>query len=284
MFSTILIGVDGGAGGRDAIALARQLAGRDTTLVAVSVAVLHGHPEEGANRDFETDAREHAEDRLIENLRTEPGIRGEVLFGRTPAAALHAAAERFEAGLIVIGCCRRGRAGRILVGDDTRGVVLQAPCPVAVAPRDYALTARPIATVGVGWDGGVQAERALAVAQELALEHGARVHALTASSGPMWPPLSDDELGAVKIVTAEVAPGATRVPELEGVHATGATSVAAEELEHLAAEVDLLVVGSTRRGLVSRVLLGSTSQRLLSSCARPLLIVPRVREPVGERV
>lgn len=280
MFSTIVIGVDGSPSGRDAIALARALAAPGARLLAVTAATLATHPAEGVNEDFDTDARDAAEARLEDTLTGEPGVEGQVLFSRTAASALQAAAEREGADLIVIGSSRRGAIGRLFAGDDAKHTMHLAPVAVAVAPRDYALADPRIATIGVGWDGGAQAAKALAVAQELAAERGARVHALTVSTEPLWPPAG--AVGPNDVTEAEVPPGASTVDALAGVHATEATGVAAEELAHFADEVDLLVIGSRRSGVVTRLLLGSTADMLLHSARHPLLVVPRVDEPQHE--
>lgn len=277
MFSTIVIGVDGGPGGRDAIALARTLAADGARLVAITAAPLATHPPEGANEDYDADAQAVAEARLQDTLAGEPGVEGQVLFARSAASALQAAAEREGADLIVIGSSRRGAIGRLLAGDDAKHTMHLAPVAVAVAPVDYALADPRIETIGVGWDGGAQAAKALAVAQEIAADRGASVHALTVSTEPLWPPAGG--VGPNDLTEAEVPPGAKTVDALAGVHATEATGVAAEELARFADEVDLLVIGSRRSGVVTRLLLGSTADMLLHSARHPLLVVPRVAEP-----
>lgn len=277
MFTTIIIGVDGGSGGRDAIALARALAAPDTRLVAVSAALVSTHPAYGANKDYDAEARTAAEARLADTLRGEGGVVGQVLFARSPAAALHAAAEREGADLIVTGSSRRGAIGRLFAGDDAKHTMHLAPVAVAIAPRDYTLADARIASIGVGWNGSAQSEQALAVAQEIAAERGASVHALTVSTEPA----AGSSNG---LAGAEVPPGATRVDALAGVHATEATGVAAEELARFADEVDLLVIGSRSSGVVTHLLLGSTADMLLRSARRPLLVVPRVAEPADAKV
>lgn len=280
MFSRIVVGVDGGPGGRDAMTLARRLATPGTRLTAVSVGVVDGAPTRGANLDYDRETREDAEARLATVMTQEPGVDGEALLSRSVATGLHAAVDRLGADLIVIGSCQRGPVGRILAGDDTRATLRDAPCPVAVAPREYELTSGPITAIGVGWDGRPESERALELAQAIASDHQGSVHALTVSAGPMWPPAAEGS-AEVEIVTADVEPTAERIAALENVHATEATGVAAEELAQFAAEVDLLVVGSRRQGTLARIVLGSTSEHLTRHSVRPLLIVPRVPHPAA---
>ena len=51
-----------------------------------------------------------------------------------------------------------------------------------------------------------------------------------------------------------------------------------DELEGLSEEVDLLVVGSRGWGPVRRVVLGSTSDRLVHRAACPVVVVPRAED------
>jgi nucleotide-binding universal stress UspA family protein len=53
---------------------------------------------------------------------------------------------------------------------------------------------------------------------------------------------------------------------------------AATALAHRSRHLDLLVVGSRSHGPVRRLLLGSTSTRLVREAACPLLVVPRSAE------
>lgn len=279
MFGTIIIGIDGGPGGADALALAKRLAGPATTLVATSVAVVDGHPSRGANRDYDAAAQSAAVERLRPVLDADPRLEGEVLVGGSPGAALHAAAERHDADLIVIGSCRRGAVGRILAGDDTRGTLRDAPCPVAIAPVDYAVGDHPIDAVGIGWDGSPQAEAALELARAIAGDAHARLRALEVVGLPLWPipegSLAGEELAA-EVVRAQAS--IDSLPDVEGVSITG---LAVDELSRFAREVDLLVVGSRQRGPLGRVVIGSTSEGLTRHCPTPLLVVPRARQAIG---
>jgi hypothetical protein len=78
----------------------------------------------------------------------------------SPAAGLHALAEREGAALIVVGSSHRSRIGRILVGGTGERLLSGASAPVAVAPSGYAVD-RPVQVVGCGFDGSQQSRRAL---------------------------------------------------------------------------------------------------------------------------
>lgn len=276
MFSRIIIGVDGAQGGADAMALGRRLASPQTELVAVSVAVVDPIASRGTSLEFDRVQREQAEARIAELRDQDHGLHGEAVVARAVGAGLHDAAERLGAGLIVLGSCRRGPIGRILGGDDVHQTLRGAACPVAVAPRDYALSDRAIATIGLGWNGGSDADGALDVARVLATDLQAEVHALAVVDAPDWS-VSDGTATAAAI-TAEIAMASGRLAELE-IEATTVAGEVGAELARFAAEVDLLVVGSRQRGPIGRIVLGSTSEHLTRDCPRPLMVVPRAAQP-----
>src|SRR6266545_8166451 len=120
MFNRILVGVDGREGGRDALALAadlQRLGGGE--IVAVHVYLYDRtvpFPEpEGAGVVLQEDllTRLEAEIRAV-------GVAARPVIARdlAPARALHAAAEREDADLIVVGSCHLAGADRVLAGDD----------------------------------------------------------------------------------------------------------------------------------------------------------------------
>lgn len=275
MFSRIVVGVDGAQGGADALALARQLASPTSEIVAVSIGVLDDHPTRGANLDYDRTVREEADARLAEFLRLEPEITGQTVIAATVAAGLHAAVTDVDADLIVVGSCRRGPIGQIFAGDDARATLRSAPCPVAIAPRDYALRDTPLITIGLGWNGGPEGDHALEIAQGLADDLHGHVHAVTA-------------IGAEATATytgRTPAPGDADAPPRapEGVEVTTVRSVPVDELERFAAEVDVMVVGSHQRGPLGRFVLGRASERLTQRCVRPLIVVPRTVQTATSR-
>ena len=277
MSFTILIGIDGAEGGVDALALARRVAPEGADLVAVTVAVMDGHPSRAVNLDYDRGVREDAHLRLGEVRAEHRDVHGEVREARSVAVGLHAAAESLGADLIVVGSCRRGLVGRIFAGDDVRETLRGAPCPVAVAPREFALVDRPVVTIGLGWDGGAEADHALAYARGLAGDTGATVHVLSVVAVPEWP-VSEGTTTDPEIASA-VERVAGLLDALDDVESSTVTGDAVDELATFAAEVDVLVVGSHQRGPLGRIAMGSTSERLACRSTRPLIVVPRAPQP-----
>ena len=71
------------------------------------------------------------------------------------------------------------------MGDVTRSVLHGAPCPVAVAPRDYAKDPGAVEVIGVGYDGRAESRAALDLATELARERDGELRILAAIAAPV---------------------------------------------------------------------------------------------------
>jgi len=283
MFEKTVVGVDDRDGGRDALALASAL----TAITGGEIVAVRAYPHEALPSRasvgrFEQDMRDDADEEL-ERIVTESGVaaRRVVVGDTSPARALHHLAEQEEADLLVVGSTHRGQIGRVLVGGVTAGVLHHAPCPVAVAPLGYATRSAPPASIAVGFDGGPEAQHALRLAGALAKACGARIRILSAVATPVmatspasyeadW--LEDAQQGC----RAEVEQAQQTLGEM-GVTSTADVSLglAIDELVELSRDVDLIVVGSRGWGPVRRLLLGSTSERLVREAACPVIAVPR---------
>ncbi len=272
MFREVIAGVDGKPNSRDAVALAGQLVGDgarltlahvydDRSLVGADVADLERHDS------LELLAREREEASVDADLVAVPA--------RSVGAGLHEIAERREADLLVVGSCSRGALGRLLLGDDRRASLDGAPCAVAIAPSGYARAPRPIARIGVAYDGTPESEHALALARSVAEQRNSSISALTVVSVPTYSygTMAAVDWGAVVEGMAQAA--RERLAGLEGVSGHVVRGVAVEELAAWSSSVDLLIVGSRGYGPVRRVVFGSTSEYLARSTECPLLVLRR---------
>ena len=193
--------------------------------------------------------------------------------GQPVGRGLHDAAAEHGADLIVVASSGRGLIGRIFAGDDVAATLRSAPCPVAIAPRGFAAEQRAIARIGVGYDGSPQAQAALDAARRLAADSGAEVQALGVATPPqgLVAPLGVSAIAAIEARRERTERCIAALgPDVQGSVVDG---IARERLAELADEVDLLVVGSSARGTVGRVLLGSASETLSRQAACPLLVV-----------
>lgn len=279
MFTRIIVGVDGSDGGRDALALAEELAGPDTE-VLVAHAYPYGHhavTRSLVGRD-ERLLRSDAE-RLLAATAQGHRVTTWALADRSPARALHELAECERGELLVVGSSHRGPVGRVLPGSVARAVLHGSPCPVAIAPRGHRGHAGGLRRIGVAYDDTPEAEAALAFADDLARDLNATLRLRTVVSAPVaylgytyaydWSPFTAEQHRRAQARLDE------RMARLHvaavGDVVEGPTEY---ELEDLAGQVDLLVAGSRGWGAVMRVVLGSTTDRLSHAAACPLLIVP----------
>jgi nucleotide-binding universal stress UspA family protein len=278
MFNKLIVGVDGQEGGADAVALAKRLAAPDATIVLVH-AYAHDpwteRPPEGFVEQLQAAAAS-----VLEGEGADPRFVPRAVPDSSPARALHAIAAEEGGELIVVGSCHRGLLGRGLLGDVSRATLHGAACPVALAPRGYADGPRAaLQVIGVGVDGGAPARAAALYASELASRSGAELRLLWAVHVPVaytagmaiaydWPQVLEGDCAHAERALSELA-AELPVPSCHEV----VEASPAEALEQLSREVDLVVVGSRGWGAVRRVVLGSTSDRLLRHTKCPVLVI-----------
>ena len=274
MFEKVVVGIDGDSGGRDALALARELAAPQAEIVLANVYIAGTFPARG-NAGIFSRGQHDAARAVLEQARADAGIDAKLaaVASHHVGRGLHELAEDVGADVIVVGSSRHSLVGRVVHGHDMSGALNGAPSTLAIAPSGYAQRPRALSEIGVGYDGSPESELALDVARRLAARNGARLSAF--------------EAVAVKAATADarhptpetldelVGEALERVKQLDGVEPHAAFGEPAEELALYGASVDLLVVGSRGYGPLGRLIHGSTSHRLAGSARCPLLVVPR---------
>jgi nucleotide-binding universal stress UspA family protein len=281
MFSTIVVGVDGHEGGRDALALAQSI----TEAAGGWVVAAHVHADEpfflrGPTPVLET---RDAAYKLLGRELVATGVAGQkrATADAFPARGIQRIAQDLDADLIIVGSPHRGPVGRVVAGDVARGVLKGASCPVMVARhRDVAASSLG-RVVGVGYDGSPESRVALDWAARLAEAIDGTVRVLcvaepaeaftpSVSYGINWVGRGPEHREQAERLAAEA------VAEL-GDRATAETVVGLphDELVRLSHDVDLLVLGSRGYGPLRRTLLGSTSDGLVHAAACPVVVVPR---------
>jgi nucleotide-binding universal stress UspA family protein len=275
MFTNLLVGVDGRQGGRDAIALARQLASPDATITLANVY--------GSGwllpRGIEVTAALQRDDseRMLASQRAASGIDAQTVcaWHSSPGRGLHELAEQRRSDLIVVGSSRRALLGRTLIGDDTRGALNGAPCAIAVAPRAYTETHHDFETIGVGYDGSAEGQAALAEARQIAGRCGASIEVLWVVS--LQDVREDSPIPADWPTAADVLVERCRekLGRLDGIKAHAVYGGPKEELSRLGDRVDLLILGSRSYGPLHRVFHGTTSTYLTRHLGCPFLQLPR---------
>lgn len=276
----LLVALDNGDGGRDALELARVI-GNGERVSALLVTVLYPGatatafalpPEEqtGETKSLFEEAREKL-----------PGIEveTEAYLGGSTAGILTKIAEREDFDAIVIGS-HQGALGRVTIGSVASSLLNGAPADVAIAPSGYAAGEHEVPrTIAVGYDGTPESRAALRHAEAIAHRSNAKLEILTVVRPPISAPV---------MVPGISAPSSPPEPEkmlteaLESVDSLLPAECArfdgdpARELVEACKEgVDLLVVGSRGYGPIKRVLLGSVSRQVAQKASCPVLVAKR---------
>jgi nucleotide-binding universal stress UspA family protein len=283
----VVVGVDGSERSVEALALADVLG----PALGRRVVIAYVHPfgqlsslfSEG---EYERLVREVAEltfEQVREHLPSVRERRMQLVSESSPAAGLHALAEREGASLIVVGSSHRSRIGRILIGGTGESLLSGASAPVAVAPAGYTAAGRGLQVVGCGFDGSPESHRALAWAAELARTASARLRVLSVHERTV--PATIAVGGALPVASINAV--LRRQCEDELAQAVSALDADLDVTETLlkgdpqallareSGQLDLLVVGSRGFGPLRAVLLGSVSNGLVRSAESPLVVVPR---------
>lgn len=290
----VVVGFDGSAESRDALALGRDLARlTDAPIVVGVVEPLRSEPYPFPDPLLleELPARGPRDDTVLEDAAEVLGD-DELAWGacflvaRSAAEGLQHIAEQEQAGVVVLGRTHRRGVGAVVPGTTASRLLHGAPCSVAVASAGWAARERPIARVAAGFDGSREARIALAAGADLARRAGATLEAVSAFQPPSR---NDPVLGMTSYGHSDAVAAARERVERElraatrwaGVEST-ATRVAIEGrppevLEELSREVDVLAVGSRRYGPLRSVALGDVAARLARSADCALLVTPRPR-------
>jgi nucleotide-binding universal stress UspA family protein len=288
----VVVGVDGSERSVEALALADVLG----PALGRRVVIAYVHPfgqlsslfSEGEYERLVRDVAELTFEQVREHLPSVPERRMQLVSESSPAAGLHALAEREGASLIVVGSSHRSRIGRILIGGTGESLLSGASAPVAIAPAGYPTVGRGLRVVGCGFDGSPESHRALAWAAELARTASARLRVLSVHERTV--PATIAVGGALPVASINAV--LRRQLEDELAQAVSALDADLDVTETLlegdpqallareSGQLDLLVVGSRGFGPLRAVLLGSVSNGLVRSVESPLVVVPR--GPDGE--
>ena len=259
MFKNILVGVDRHQGGRDAVALAKQLLDEGGELTLACIFSGDPHTSLGSPTEHNLVKREAIAE-LLRTVSNEAGVQAGLRWRESSSVGrgLHELCEVIEPDLLVVGSSRHGLLGRVLLGDDTHAALNGAPCAMAIAPAGYAERPAEIRQIGVAYDESPESEHALTIARTLAARHGAKLSALEVVSLPTYAFLGGPAPidGAIEALVGDAR---KRLTALEGAEPHAVYGNAAEELALNSASLDLLVVGSRGYGTSRRLPGAATS-------------------------
>ena len=306
----LVVGVDGTAGSRAALLYAwLTAAARDAELEVVGAYSLGSYwldPEvyDPLLGDGVRTSTEQTVSRLVEEVRRDPAVaaanaadvpvRAVVVAGPAAPALL----DRSEgADLLVVGSRGRGTVRSAMLGSVALHCVTHARCPVVVVHPNTVDAAQP-ARIVVGVDGSERSRASLARAMEEAARRGADVEAVAAyDAADSWMQFSsvllpsDEEIRStvekrVRTFVTDVLDrlDTTGDASRPAVHIKVVQGQAYDVLVSRARGAALLVVGSTGRGELRSLLLGSVALHCAMHAPCPVMVVHpapgRAAEPV----
>lgn len=210
-----------------------------------------------------------------------PGLEPTLKLGHE-SAAVTLLDEAATAGLLVLATPGSRRLSRLLIGSATVAVATHARCPVALIRPHVAEDAPPDGgPVVVGVDGSPAGEEAVAVAFDEASWRRAPLIAVhcwdepfftAVFEGTRWAPdKATIDAREAEVLAERLAGWQEKYPDVAVERVVTHGKPAASLLDY-ADRAQLLVVGSRGRGGVTGLVLGSTSQALMSYALCPVLI------------
>lgn len=201
----------------------------------------------------------------------------------TPTSAILEEAVNIEAALVILGLPKHGHIDRMLDNETTIDVMRHASCPVlavvpgAIFPPVHALVATDFGAVSLG---AIDALAAIAPASTMTLAYVSPPAALVGDECERM----IHDLGvraAFANVTRDFDHRKVTFDHVMLEHIAPKTT--AETLLSFAEETkcDLIAVGSTRRRMLQRWLMGSVSTELVRDGARSVLVMPPVSPQSG---
>lgn len=268
-FEKILLATDGSEYSAGAVRLALALAKECGAQLYVISVVITNDEAQALAPDLIASAEQEAR-ALLEAVRSEAaqaGINCETLLrhGDDPAQQIVDEAEALQVDVIVVG--RRGLRGfaRLLMGDNTTKVIGRARCNVLVAPRAAKMWERRIL---LATDGSRYSDAAAIAAANLAKGFGLPLTVVSVTTESH----SDQRRAEAKEAVDRVLALTRDDVKIDGLVVHGRPSEAIIETAANQA-VDLIVVGSHGRTGLTKVMMGSTSERVLQESQWPVLIV-----------
>ncbi len=291
---TVVVGYTPGKGGRGSLDLGLQLAhALDEPMAVVTVVPRQWSTPSMAKVDAEygqyaAQVGQEAE-RQARAYLTDTTVKVDVSYsavtGRSIAGALLDALEGLDASVLVLGSSSDGQVGRVVVGSTADKLLHSAPVPLAISPREFrSVAAEGVTKVTCAFSDSESSVAVVGRVRALADTFGVplRVASFGVRGATMFPPLGGisaedsvldswaDEAAAAqrRLVTEGVVDAAT-----EQVTATGATwSDTLASVPWQAGEV--LALGSSSMGPLSRVFLGSRATKLIRHAPVPVVVLP----------
>lgn len=251
---------------RVAIDLAKRCGARLTVMtIVLTTQDLEGVGTHGLREQMEREAQARI-DAVVTAARAEGVVCDtQLVYGEDPHHEIVSTAAELAPDLIVLG--RRGKRGlaRLMVGHATAHVAGHAPCDVLMVPRASLVWSQRIL---LATDGSTHSTAAARTAQSIAAQCNVPVTVVSATTRSHSPERKAEAHATVDRVSAEL--------KAAGIVSEGLVSEGRPDEVVIATaterQADLIVVGSHGRTGLTRLILGSISERIMGQAQCPVLI------------
>ena len=251
---------------RVAIDLAKRCGARLTVMtIVLTTQDLEGVGTYGLREQMEREAQARID--AVVAAATAAGVAcdTQLVYGEEPHQEIVSTAAELNPDLVVLG--RRGKRGlaRLMVGHATAHVAGNAPCDVLMVPRAGQVWSRRVL---LATDGSAHGEAAARAAQAVAAQCNVPVTVVSATTRSHSAERKAEARTAVERVTATL--------KSAGISAEGLVNEGRPDEVVIdtaaSSNADLIVVGSHGRTGLSRLILGSISERIMGQAQCPVLI------------
>lgn len=300
----VLVGVDGSAGGFAAVRLVGQLlsAERDQIALYYTPPEVRLHPGSDAGPEIIERAQQALADAVFQEARARlpdalVATAHTIVGTKNPRVGILLAADEWRAELIVMGARGSSPIKKLLVGSAVTSIVHGSTVPVLVVrpPPKQAMAPGPLRAL-LAWDGSEASRQAAAVLERFTWPADTSgcvitvVESLSAGAVPQWLEKRARDADSEAMAQAWIHEHEAEKQEKRGelarfcqqlpVPFQNSTPIVAEGhaaeqiLLAIAAEkADLVVLGTHGKGVLERLLIGSTSEKVLAHAPCSVLLV-----------
>jgi nucleotide-binding universal stress UspA family protein len=245
-----------------------------------------GIGQDATFRAYADELGDAALEQARKDMPTDVAVQFTTVTARSIASGLVAAAEQYDASMIVVGSAM-ALIEHLTVSSIADRLLHSSPIPVAIATRGFRAAGGKVKRVTLAFNGGEHGRLQVAAAETLATELSAELRLaafavrLAAPAGIRAPLIAhavlDDWVTHIRAAAEDAVQSdsatAARQPQL----AIGQGDDWEEALDDVEWEPgDLLVIGSSEGGPVSRVFLGSRATNIIRNTPVPVIAIPRI--------
>lgn len=269
----------------------RRTTGADLSVVAVVPRVSFTGEDRADKeyRDYLDSVVEHARASAASALSPEDpaALDFERVTATSVAAGLAEAAARKHADVLVLGCARDASASTFIVGSVGERLLHSSPVPLLLAPHSYSIAPdTAFSRMTCAYVATDRSREALRAGCDLAARFGLALRVVTfvPRAEAMYPPevgIDVEDMVAAQFAEQAVAMHEEAVAIARELGVTDVETVVARGRGWPGAlnaipwtDEDVLVFGSSRRGQLARVFLGSTASKIMRHTPVPVLIIP----------